>query len=431
MTTPKSFLSVLLLGSLSLPIQSAVAAPQVDPQTTLWYDEPATSWQEDALPIGNGRIGAMIFGGVGHERIALNEDTVWSGEVNEWNRPDAGKNLPEIRRLLNEGKNEAAEQLVNQTFTCTGGGSRGGARGPWGCFQELGNLRLRWGFEAPALPLQDWKLKFIEPSAGTKDVRDARSEAARLVELWSKPGTDTRDWEDYRIVDGKAVKGDRKLVNDQRVMLVHHLKLTATQLAQLGTLRVGAEARNGQVYVNGHAVGELAGWQASGHDIFSRDVSAHLVEGDNLIAIYCTQYRRQGQLPLSASLEPKETTSFYQRSLDVADAVATVRYTLGGVTYTREAFASAPDQVMVFRFTADKPGKISFTAGLDRLERFATTAVGDDGLLMTGSTLARSDKDGMQFVARLKALHSGGKVSTKGDQLVVDSADEAILLVSA
>lgn len=87
------------------------------------------------------------------------------------------------------------------------------------------------------------------------------------------------------------------------------------------------------------------------------------------------------------------------RQLNIADAISTVRYTMNGVTYTREAFASAADQVMVFRFSADQPGKISFRANLDRMERYRTEAVGSDGLLMMGSTQANRGKDGMKFVA--------------------------------
>lgn len=404
--------SAIIPVALLFALAQAPAATEINPETTLWYGEPATSWQLEALPIGNGRIGAMIFGGIGHERIALNEDTVWSGETTEWNRPDASKNLPEIRSLLNEGQYEAAEKLVNQSFTCIGGGSRGGPRGPWGCFQELGNLNLQWNFDVEPMPLQDWKLKFIDTSA-IKDIAAERAEVARLMGEWSKPGTDTRDWSDYRIIDGKAVAGERKLVNTERVMLRYPLKLSKKQAAELGTLRIGREARNGHVFVNGVKVGDFAGWQDAGHSVFEQDVSQHLVEGDNIIAVYCSNYRHRGQLPLSASLGPKTVPGSYMRTLDVADAVSTVRYTLDGVTYTREAFASAPDQVMVFRFTADQPGKISFTSGLDRLERFETTAVGNDGLLMTGNTLANGEKLGMQFVARLKALQKGGKVTTK------------------
>jgi hypothetical protein len=125
-------------------VAAAQSVAADDPTTMLWYASPAKSWAHEALPIGNGRLGAMIFGGVRRERIALNEDTVWSGERTNWNRPDANKNLPKIRELLLAGKNAEAEALVNQTFTCVGGGSRGGARGPWGCFQELGNLNITW-----------------------------------------------------------------------------------------------------------------------------------------------------------------------------------------------------------------------------------------------------------------------------------------------
>jgi len=107
-------------------------AEQDDPTTTLWYTTPARIWSREALPIGNGRIGAMVFGKVGHERIALNEETVWSGMQTNWNRPDANENLPKIRELLLAGRNDEAEAMVNETFTCTGGGSRGGENGPWG-----------------------------------------------------------------------------------------------------------------------------------------------------------------------------------------------------------------------------------------------------------------------------------------------------------
>ena len=113
--------------------------------TTLWFDEPTTNFQS-ALPLGNGRIGALVFGGVDEERIVLNESSVWSGSREDANRPDAYKALPEIRRLLLEGKNVEAEKLVNKNFNCLGQGSaRGnGANAPFGCYQVLGNLHLKF-----------------------------------------------------------------------------------------------------------------------------------------------------------------------------------------------------------------------------------------------------------------------------------------------
>jgi alpha-L-fucosidase 2 len=402
-----------------------------DPTTTLWYDKPATEWQTEALPIGNGRIGAMIFGGVGRERIALNEESVWSGSRVEWNREKASQNLPKIRELLLAGKNDEAEAMVNQTFTCTGGGSRGGARGPWGCFQELGNLNITWSSDIESLALLDWKYSMIEASPNA-DVRVQRNEVTQKIEEAVKPETSTKGWAGYVLENGKAVKGARTLGKDDRVVLRHEVKLTKQQLADLSVLRIDAAARQGQVYINGQLAGELPGWQARGHQKFEKDVHNLLKAGDNVIAIYCTNYRGQGQMPVSISLDPREETTGYRRALDLQDAVSTVSYQKDGVTFTREAFASAPDQVMAFRFTADKPGKISFSATLDRLQSFTTTADGANGLLMTGNTASGQENvEGMKFVARLHALNTGGKVTVKADTLTVDAADEVVLLVAA
>ena len=68
----------------------------------LWYDKPASLWQE-ALPVGNGTIGGMVFGGIGKERVQLNEDSIWNGRPIDRHNPDAKKYLPEIRKLLIEG----------------------------------------------------------------------------------------------------------------------------------------------------------------------------------------------------------------------------------------------------------------------------------------------------------------------------------------
>ena len=425
--THKAFMNLILPSAFLLAVPLFAA----DPTTTLWYETPATSWQTEALPIGNGWLGAMIFGRVGRERIALNEESVWSGSRINWNRENASENLHKIRELLLSGKNPEAEALVNETFTCTGGGSRGGARGPWGCFQELGNLNIIWASDVEPLPLNDWKYTVIEVSAD-KDIRGQRSEVVRKMDEAVKPETPTTGWIEYTLENDKAVKGARTLGKDDRVVLRHDLNLTERQLADLSVLRIDSTARQGQVYVNGQPAGELPGWQAGGHDKFERDIRSLLKPGANVIAIYCTNYRGRGQLPVSISLDPQEASENYVRSLDLREAVAAVQYRRDGVTFTREAFASAPDEVMVFRFTADQPGKISFTAGLDRLQNFETTADGSAGLLLTGNTASgQAGVEGMKFVARLHATHSGGKLSVKDNALQVEGADEVVLFVAA
>lgn len=83
------------------------------PGLELWYESPASEWVE-ALPIGNGRLGAMVFGGVERERLQLNEDTLWSGGPYSQVNPEAGAHLDEVRSLIFAGRFAEAEALANR-----------------------------------------------------------------------------------------------------------------------------------------------------------------------------------------------------------------------------------------------------------------------------------------------------------------------------
>lgn len=121
----------------------------------LWYKQPADAsvrdvengWQNDkewlkALPVGNGFLGAMIFGDVNKERIQLNEKSLWSGSPDDNNNPKAASTLGEIRQLLFEGKYKEANKLIDETQVCkgVGSGNGNGANVPFGCYQTLGDL---------------------------------------------------------------------------------------------------------------------------------------------------------------------------------------------------------------------------------------------------------------------------------------------------
>ena len=259
-------------------IALSAIAQSAEPQAsglTLWYDKPAREWIE-ALPVGNGRLGCMVFGGVNAERLQLNEASLWSGSPQDSDNPSALAALPEVRRLLFAGKYAEANALAIKKLICKGVGSNfaNGANVPFGCFQTLGDLKLTFDTQG-------------------------------------KPG-------DYR------------------------------------------------------------------------------------------------------------------RSLDLDTAIATVSYRLGEATFTRQAFSSAPDQVLVVRMTCDKPGKIGFTASLTRPERFATATDGSDGLVMSGQMDdGRGGATGMKYVARLKANAEGGKVTTTGNSLRVEGADAVTLFLTA
>ena len=270
----KQFEKTTWILTLLLVIRVSVASG-FDEDLVLRFDQPATKFTQ-SLPLGNGRLGAMLFGGVEDERIILNESSLWSGSPQDADRSDAAQYLPEIRRLLIEGKNSQAEKLVYEHFTCNGPGS-GYASGKdvqYGSYQTLGNLRLTF----PA------------------------SESA---------------------------------------------------------------------------------------------------------------------------------TTKYRRELDLRTAIARVEYEQNGVLYLREAFASAADQVIVVRLTANQPGKITFDATLDRPERFAVISDGSRGLLMSGQLNNGTDGKGMKYAARLRIINRGGDVSTTSSRLSVKGANEVILLITA
>ena len=99
--------SGLLLASPSPPVGGA------EPSLRLWYEKPAAAWVE-ALPIGSGRLGAMVFGGPRAERLALNEDTLWSGGPRDWNNPDARSWLPKMRAAVLAGRYVEADALAKK-----------------------------------------------------------------------------------------------------------------------------------------------------------------------------------------------------------------------------------------------------------------------------------------------------------------------------
>ncbi|WP_020465811.1 glycoside hydrolase family 95 protein [Singulisphaera acidiphila] len=234
------------------------------------YRRPAEAWTE-ALPIGNGQLGAMVFGGTGSERIALNEDTVWAGERRDRTNPDALKSLPEIRRLLRVGKPDEAEALAERTMIAVP------KRLP--PYQPLGDLRILF------------------------------------------PGHDQAD--DYR------------------------------------------------------------------------------------------------------------------RELDLDSAMVRVSYRVGDATFRREVFASAKDQVLVVRLTCDRPGRLAFSATLDRERDARAEAVAPDRVLLRGEAIARDErhederKVGVKFSAFLRVVTEGGRVFTEGDRVEVRDADAATLRLVA
>ena len=107
-------ISIIFIALFTVVVPTVAEGTSENPMR-LWYDDPASQWTE-ALPVGNGRLGAMVFGDVRKEHIQFNEDSLWTGIPHDYSHADAYKYLPEIRDLLFQGKQREAENLASRTF---------------------------------------------------------------------------------------------------------------------------------------------------------------------------------------------------------------------------------------------------------------------------------------------------------------------------
>ncbi len=146
-----------------------IVLPLAGAESVLWYNKPASKWVE-ALPVGNGRLAGMVFGGVRADQIQLNEDTVWAGEKRNRMNPAAPEAIKEVRRLLMAGKAQEAEALAEKSIISK-------------------PMRM-----PPYQPLGDLKLRFPEP-CNAKDYRRELDLDTGIVKVTFKCGnvTHTRE----------------------------------------------------------------------------------------------------------------------------------------------------------------------------------------------------------------------------------------------
>ncbi len=169
---PDSKEGIALATQVRLP---ADAKPPEGP-LTLWSRQPAETWPE-AMPIGNGRLGAMVFGRIAQERIQLNEDSLWTGKPVDRANPEALKALPQARRLLFEGKYVEGQKLVAQKIA----GRRLGTGTH--TYQTLGDLTLTF----PAVDLADEYRRDLDLDAAVARVTYRDGDAVFVREVFSSP----------------------------------------------------------------------------------------------------------------------------------------------------------------------------------------------------------------------------------------------------
>ncbi|MFV8326653.1 glycosyl hydrolase family 95 catalytic domain-containing protein [Flavobacterium sp. ZS1P14] len=258
----KNKISLVFLGIVLLVLQDVTA--QATGELKLWYDKPAAIWNE-ALPLGNGRLGAMVFGDPSVERLQLNEETIWAGSPNSNAHPNGLKSLPVVRQLIFDGKYDEAQALTDK-------------------------------------------------------------------EMMSK----TNNGMPYQTF--------------------------------------------GSVYIS-----------FPGHQKYTN----------------------------------------YYRDLNIENATAKVKYTVNGVTFTREILSSFSDQVIVVKLSASQPGNITCNVFLNSpFDKTVPATEGDQIALSGVSGSLEGQKGKVKFQGRVQAKNSGGEVTVSNGIISINKADEVTLYIS-
>ena len=258
----------LILGG-TLLISGCTGNAAEDKETTLWYRQPAADWNE-ALPIGNGRIGAMVFGQTWHETLQLNEESLWAGQPQDGNA-DAAAYLPQIQQKLLDGEIAEADAMAEQ-------------------YLKSNPMRIR-------------------------------------------------------------------------------------SYQSFGELHIDYEGRT-------------------------------------------------------------ESVSEYERNLNLMTGIASTTFSSQGIQYTREVFASAPDNLLIVHLKANQKKALTFKISYERKQDAIVEADGQNVLLIQGQIVDKEDGNcceagpHMKFTGKVKAINLGGSITSKGNELCVDKADEVILLVA-
>ncbi len=318
----------LVLGSCTAVRGSSDAAH------VIWLDHPAEHLTS-ALPLGNGTMGALVFGGVDRERIVLNEIGLWSGSVQNPDRADAHEYLPEIRRLLLEGRNLEAETLLSEHFTCAGAGSGqgNGANEPYGCYQVLGELWIEFpGGDPPGLV--GWRRA---PAGASITAQD-----------------DGRDWP---LVD----KSDAfDVLPFSSALFRCSVDVTADWAQRARKLDFSPIDDEGEILLNGELLGRTNDWSRP----FSFDVRGKLHAGANLLVVNVANGGGEGHMAREVAL--RTGADDYRNELDLRTGIVRTSYTRDGVQIERECFVSKPHEVLVVRMRSLRPGALSFRMGLGR-----------------------------------------------------------------
>ncbi|HXD78213.1 MAG TPA: glycoside hydrolase N-terminal domain-containing protein [Puia sp.] len=422
-----------------------LAGLRTDAQDSLlWYRQPAKKWTE-ALPVGNGRLGAMIYGDATDEHVQFNEATLWTGRPRSYQRPDAWRYLDSIRLLLREGRQAEAEAMGEQHFM----GRKDRDDDAYGRLKAAWVDKVRRDTAFAAVDLDDGNWKTLE--IPTPDGWEAAGLQGLDGAVWFRVRFDLpAQWagKDIELDLGRIRDMDYTYVNGALVGSGEGISRKRAYRVQASLLRATGNVIAIQI-LNFDDKGGLTGYKGK-PDLTIRPIEDSVsgpgpgpgprAGGTEAITLphqwkfaiqnadppllpkYEAEYQPFGDLRFH--MEGQGAIAGYRRQLDIANAIAAVSYETNGVHYTREYFASESPQALVVHLSADRPGKITFSAGLGTPHRDFSIRRVDDRTL----GLYVRVRDGvLRGVSFWHVLAAHGKVDVTADSIFVRGADDVVL----
>jgi alpha-L-fucosidase 2 len=402
---------------------------------SLWYKQPAAVWT-DALPIGNGRLGAMIYGGVREEHIQFNEETLWSGRPREYARKGAVQYLQPIRQLLFEGKQSEAEALGEKYFM----GLKDPDDSAYARQKDAWFKSVRSDTTRAATDYNDnnWKQMTLPTPEGWERNGLMGTDGAlwfrtsfTLPAKWTGKNLTLdlgriRDM-DFTYVNGKLV-GSAEGISKKRKYIIPASLLkegkntVAIQVINIfdkgGFTGVKGSAKTLVVYPEGGDADTVAlsnPWK-------------YFIQNDNPPAFprYEADYQPFGDVYFR--FNHSNNISNYRRALDISNAISTVTYSADGVTYTRDYFVSAPHQCMVMHLGAGKPRALSLQAVINTPHRKYVVKKIDEHTLSLSLQVSNGVLKGVGY---LYVTNNGGKLTVNDTSINLTQANEAAFYLVA
>ncbi|WP_448698351.1 glycoside hydrolase N-terminal domain-containing protein [Mucilaginibacter sp. AW1-3] len=424
------------MKKLSLIVISILFAGSASAQSDnlkLWYNKPAEKWT-DALPIGNGRLGAMIYGGVNSDHIQFNEQTLWSGGPRTYQRVGAASYLPKIRELLFEGKQAEAEKLAGEHFM--------GMKSNEATYPSQFAGWLKKVKADIALATQD-ESKWPEIKVPTPNG----------WEVAGLPGVDGAVWFRNSFELPKGWKGKNLVINLGKIRDMDITYINGVEVGSMDSMNFGRiytiaasllkEGKNEVAIqvINPYDKGGLVGPKADqkpyvvypeGEDpkngiVLSPNWKYKIQDADPPAApAYEADYQPFGDLYLN--FKKTEAVTDYHRELDIKNAVSTTSYTSNGVHFIREYFASEPDQAIVIHIKANKAGQVNLDALLQTFQKKNHIAKIDDHTIAMTLTV---NNGVLHAASYLFAKAVNGKISVSDKGVSVNNADEVTFYLIA